>query len=105
MLRKTAEFVEKASLYLPSFNGAGAECSGKLSYHICDGHPGDLLQWGRSGMLRKTAIVPDLRYQKEKSFNGAGAECSGKPMISAILKGYKDAASMGPERNAPENFK
>ena len=52
MLRKPAFSVSPEELLL-RFNGAGAECSGN---QINDGTtPLDplLLQWGRSGMLRK----------------------------------------------------
>ena len=38
---------------------------------------GKKLQWGRSGMLRKTGL-DCKKFHPDLSFNGAGAECSGK---------------------------
>ena len=59
------------------FNGAGAECSGNRLLVRFKFHDFLLLQWGRSGMLRK----PDV--DRGGAYEGEGA-------------------SMGPERNAPE---
>ena len=60
------------------------------------------LQWGRSERLRKTMEEQTGWKRPYPSFNGAGAKGSGKlrrsPANFAAV-----AASMGPERKAPEN--
>ena len=63
-----------------NFNGAGAESSGK---------PG--------GAARVTL--------RALGFNGAGAESSGKRIVFVNADIANTAASMGPERKAPENLK
>ena len=67
-----------------------------------DSDSGDLLlQWGRSGMLRKPLESENEKERLRQRFNGAGAECSGNQLI-IMLQEATPTASMGPERNAPE---
>ena len=62
-----------------------------------------LLQWGRSGMLRKPSSPGRRRLKTPICFNGAGAECSGNRWLS-VSRLRPGKASMGPERNAPETI-
>ena len=85
-----------------SFNGAGAECSGNRVAVQQSLYGVFMLQWGRSGMLRKP-------LQKVRKFEHVRTwlQWGRSGMLRKPAKGLSETraamkASMGPERNAPE---
>ena len=61
------------------------------------------LQWGRSTSLRKT-LPERLVAWLGKSFNGAAAHRCGKRQRPTLPRQQWQAASMGPQHIAAENF-
>ena len=87
----------------PRFNGAGAECSGKPRNDIPFFREIKKLQWGRSGMLRKTR--PGHGQAKRSMLASMGPERNApENWIHGHINFRRCKASMGPERNAPENL-